>query len=174
MIMAGGKKGDKFQIPDPKARLDEIKKHKSKYSFGEKDFAFHDIRDLKPVFAFDYLSLNETDLCFNSSDLTKGDLIGLLDGLKRNSSITYHELSTNKYYRFHPIDFERDKISIRKKDFKRALTSKEDALSDDELPTLYQFDLHYNQKARACGFLFKGVFYLVGFDNNHVIYPGGK
>jgi hypothetical protein len=52
------------------------------------------------------------------------------------------------------------------------LTFKEELLSDEELPTLYQFDLHYSQKARAGGFLFKGVFYLVWFDSNHIIYPG--
>lgn len=172
--MANEKKEGKFHITNPKAQLDEIKKHKSKYRIGEKGFSFYEIRELKPVFAFDYLSLNGSELCFNSSDLAEKDFIGLLEGLKRNSAITYNELRTNRYYRFHPIDFEKDNVSISKTDFKKTLTFKEDLLSDDELPTLYQFDLHYNQKARACGFLFKGVFYLVWFDNNHKIYPGEK
>jgi hypothetical protein len=172
--MSSGKNAGKFQMSDPKAQLDEIKKHKIKYNLGEEGFSFYQIRDLKPVFAFDYLSLNETKLCFNSSDLTTKDFIGFLEGLKKNSSLTYNELSTNKYYRFHKINFDKDNVSISRSDFKKTLTNKEELLSDDELPTLYQFDLHYNQKSRACGFLFKGVFYLVWFDNNHIVYPGEK
>ncbi len=172
--MGNGKKGNKFQIADPKLQLDEIKKIKSKYNLGEKGLSFYEIRELKPVFAFDYLSLEGSQLCFNSSSLAVDDFIGFLDGLKRNSSITYNELRTNKCYRFHPINFEEHKVSIKKSDFKKVLTFKEELLSDEELPTLYQFDLHYNQKARTCGFLFKGVFYLVWFDKDHTIYPGEK
>ena len=103
--MGNNKKGSKFQITDPKAQLDEIKKLKSKYNLGEKGFTFYEIRELKPVFAFDYLSLNNSNLCFNASDLTTEDFIGFLEGLKKNSFVTYHELSTNKYYRFHSVNF---------------------------------------------------------------------
>ena len=164
----------KFEIPDPKKQLDDIKKIKAKYQLGESGMSFYEIRELKPVFAFDYLSLERTPLCFNSVGLDVDDYIGFLDGLKRNSAKTYHELSTNRYYRFHSIDFDNDNISITRKHFKQALTNKEELLDDEELPTLYQFDLHYHQKARACGFLFKGVFYLIWFDKDHIIYPGDK
>jgi hypothetical protein len=41
-------------------------------------------------------------------------------------------------------------------------------LSDEELPTLYQFDLHYKQKSRACGFYIKG-FSIWWFDKDHLI-----
>ena len=172
--MRNGKKRDKIQIADPKSQLDEIKKLKSKYNLGERGLSFYEIRDLKPVFAFDYLSLDGSELCFNSQSLSTDDFIGFLDGLKRNSSITYNELRTNCYYRFHPIDFDDPNVSIKRPDFKKVLTYKDSLLSDDELPTLYQFDLHYKQEARACGFLFKGVFYLVWFDKDHKIYPRKK
>ncbi len=168
--MRAEKNKKKLKYADPKSQIDELKKIKSKYRLGEKGLSFYEIRDLKPVFAFDYLSLNNSDLCFNSPQLLKEDYVGFLDGLKRNSPKTYHELSTNKFYRFHSINFEIDNISISKGDYKKVLTHRESELSDDELPTLYQFDLHYNQKARACGFLFCGVFYLVWFDKNHIIY----
>lgn len=164
----------KFVIPDPKKQLDEIKHLKSKYKLGEKGMSFHEIRELKPVFAFDYLSLEGGELCFNAGDLAREDFIGMLHGLKTNSSITYHELRNVPNYRFHPIDFDEHKVSIKRADFKKVLTSKPDQISDEELPTLYQFDLHYNQKARAAGFLFKGVFYIVWFDKDHRIYPGDK
>lgn len=43
-------------------------------------------------------------------------------------------------------------------------------LSDAELPTLYQLDIQYVAEARICCFLFKGVFYVVWYDRNHIIY----
>jgi hypothetical protein len=169
-----GKDKNNFKLTDPQKQLDGLKKLKSKYNLGENGLSFYEIRELKPVFAFDYLSLNKTNLCFNCPDLSTTDFIGFLEGLKKNSSITYNELKVNPYYRFHSINFDKDNISIKRSDFKRALTFKEQFLKDEELPTLYQFDLHYRQKARACGFLFKGVFYIVWFDKDHVIYPGEK
>ena len=51
------------------------------------------------------------------------------------------------------------------------LVPDEKLLKDEELPTLYQIDLNYMRESRACGFLFKGVFYLVWFDRFHQIYP---
>ena len=169
--MAKGNKTN-FKIGNPQDQLDKIKI--DKYKIGHKGVSFHDIRDLKPVFAFDYLSLSSTELCYDCKSLTTNDYLGFLTALKTNSQKTYNELRTTKNFRFHPIDFDKDNISINRKDFKKALSFKPDEISDDELPTLYQFDLHYMQKSRACGFLYKGIFYLVWFDKNHIIYPSNK
>jgi hypothetical protein len=79
-------------------------------------------------------------------------------------------LNRKPNYRFHTIDFDAPNVAISKRDFKKTITFKEELLSDDELPTLYQFDLNF-QEARAVGFLFKGVFYLVWFDRFHTVYP---
>ena len=162
----------KFKIANPQEQLDKVKI--GKYKIGEKGLSFYDIREMKPVFAFDYLSLNSSDLCYNCNSLKREDYLGFITALKTNSQITYNELRSNKFYRFHPINFDEDNISINRKDLKKALSNKPDEILDDELPTLYQFDLHYHQKARACGFLYKGIFYLVWFDRNHIIYPGEK
>lgn len=163
-----------FDIADPVQQLEGILKHQSKYKLGEKGYSFYDIKNLKPVFAFDYLSLSNSSLCFNSSNLKIKDYIGFLEGLKTISSKTYSELKATPNYRFHSINFDKHNISITRKDFKRTLTNKEELLKDEELPTLYQFDLHYIQEARACGFLYKGIFYLVWFDRQHTIYQGKK
>lgn len=164
----------KLKIGEPQKQLDELKAIKSKYRLGEEGLSFNAIKELKPTFAFDYLSMQGTELCFNARDLSINDYIGFLDGLKKNSSKTYQELKENRIYRFHRIDFDEHNVSISKREFKRILTEKEELLTDEELPNLYQFDLHYKQKARAAGFLFKGVFYIVWFDKDHRIYPGGK
>jgi hypothetical protein len=167
-------KGDKkkFDIPDPQLQIDTVVKHISKYKIGEKGFSFHAIKELKPVFAFDYLSLNCTDLCFNSKSLEIKDYVGLFEGLKKISNITYEKMKVNPAFRFHQIDFDAKNVSLSRSKFKQILSPKEDLLSDGELPTLYQFDLQYVQKARVAGFLYKGVFYLVFYDRDHLIYPG--
>jgi hypothetical protein len=164
------KKGNKFKIADPKIQLNNLLQSQTKYNLGEKGYDFYDIKHLKPTFAFDYLSLNTSDLCFNSPQLNIKDFIGLLDGLKKLSSITYDILKRVPYYRFHSVDFDSDNISITRKDYKAMLTFKEELLEDDELPTLYQFDFQYVQEARVFGFLYKGIFYLVWYDRNHIIY----
>lgn len=163
-----------YRVGDPQKQLDNIKIENDRYSTGKSGVSFYNIRELKPIFAFDYLSLANSELCFNCKKLTAEDYLGFLSGLKINSQKTYNELRTNPYYRFHPIDFDKDKISIKRKDFKTVFTNKPDEMSDEELPTLYQFDLHYRQKARTCGFLYKGVFYIIWFDKDHLIYPGAK
>lgn len=171
-----GKKAKKFNIGNPQVQLDKLKLNNDKYKLGVNGVSFYDIRELKPVFAFDYLSLSNSVLCYDCAKLTSDDYLGFLTALKTNSQFTYNELRTNPSFRFHPIDFDKDKdkISIKRKDFKKVLTHKPEELSDEELPTLYQFDLHYKQKSRACGFLYKGIFYLVWFDKDHLIYSGSR
>ncbi len=164
----------KFNIPDQKKAVEEFISLNEKYSLGSSGFAYYD--KLKPVFAFDYLSLEQSHLCFDNQQLKINDYQGFLDGLKRISDKTFSDLKLNKAYRFHTVDFDKDKtkLSINILDFKKALTKIPDRVKDEELPTLYQFDLIYKQMARACGFLYKGVFYLVWFDRDHVIYPGNN
>lgn len=171
--MAKGNK-KKFNVGNPQQQLDKIKLDNDRYKVGEAGLSFYDIREMKPVFAFDYLSLTSSALCFNCGTLTSNDYLGFLTALKTNSQFTYNELRTNPNFRFHTIDFDKDNISIKRKDLKNALSFKPDEITDGELPTLYQFDLHYKQKSRACGFLYKGVFYIVWFDKNHLIYGGSK
>ena len=117
------------------------------------------------------MSLSNSELCYNSDKLTTKDFIGLLEGLKKISAISYNDLKNTPNYRFHQIDFDDPRVSISKKDFKSILTFKETLLKDEELPNLYQFDIQYVQEARVCGFLYKGIFYLVWYDRNHIIYP---
>lgn len=159
-----------YKIGNPQQQLDKLEKRFTKYNIGETGFSFHEIKTYKPIFAFDYLSLNKGDLCFNSNSLNIKDFIGLLTGLKKISEVTYEDLHNNRLYRFHKIKFEHSSVKITKNDLKKVLTFKPELLDDEELPNLYQFDLHYVQKARVAGFLFKGIFYLVWYDRNHLIY----
>lgn len=150
-------KNKRFAIAEPAKQIEKILNSVSKYK-------------LKPIFAFDYLSLGCGELCFNSKSLSVDDYVGLLNGLKKISDISYQTLHDTKIHRFHKIDFDDKRVNITRKAFKAILTTKDDLLKDEELPTLYQLDIHYVQAARVCGFLFKGIFYLVWYDRNHKIY----
>jgi hypothetical protein len=157
----------KFNIPNPEISKIELI---TKYQLGEKGYSFYDIKKQTPVFAFDYLSLEKTELCFNCSKFNIDDFVGLLHGLKKVSNIPYETLKNVPNYRFHSIDFDDKRVSISRKVFKEILSNKEELLTDEALPTLYQFDLQYVQEARVCGFLYKGIFYLVWYDRYHQIY----
>lgn len=159
----------KFNVGEPASQLENIQQV-SKYKIGESGYSFYAIKNLKPVFAFDYVSLMGHDLCFNSHKLDIKDYVGFIEGLKKISNTTYNELHDVAAYRFHKINFDDPSVTITKKQFKAVLTHKDDLLKDEELPTLYQFDLQYLQKARVCGFLFKGVFYVIWYDRDHTIY----
>ncbi len=160
-----------YKIAEPQSQLSEIQKHSGKYQIKDKGYNFHDIKSLKPIFAFDYLALNGCDLSYNNTKLNTSDFIGLLNCLKDFSGKTYQTLKETRNYRFHPIDFDDKRVSITREQFKLMLVPRVELLADNELPTLYQFDLNYIIEARACGFLFKGVFYLVWFDRFHQVYP---
>lgn len=168
------KRNKTFNVSNPQKDVEQLQNNLSKYKLGDKGLNFYDIKKLKPVFAFDYLSLNGSVLCFNEKSRDKKDLLGFLKGLKKISSFTYDEISRNKTLRFHKIDFDEPKVSIKAKDFLNVLAPSGKGITEDELPTLYQFDLQYRIEARAVGFLFKGVFYIVWYDREHKIYPKNR
>lgn len=161
----------KSEIPDPKEQIEKVIKSLSKYEVGKQGISFHFIRNLKPVFAFDYLSLSESDLCFNKKTNNREDLLGFLEGLKKVSDFTYEQMQKTKALRFHSIDLWDKKVNLRPGDFLNILAPSGRGMSEDELPTLYQFDLQYRIEARAIGFLYRGIFYIVWYDRNHIIYP---
>lgn len=162
----------KFQnsVPDPRKNLEKIA-ITPKYSLGESGVNFREILNVSPRFAFDYLSLEESHLCVNNTRLSKKDLIGFIEGLKKVSEISYKTLKHNSSWRFHRIDLTDSKVSLNQNDFLLALAPSGRGISTDELPSLYQFTIRYDAKARVVGFLYIGVFYVIWYDRNHLIYP---
>ena len=164
-------KNRNFEIPDPKEKLANAINSLSKYRVGEQGIPFNSVKELKPIFAFDYLSLNSSELCFNVKTNKRNDLLGFLEGLKKISTFTYEEMRRTKALRFHSIDLYDKNVSLNPKDFLKVLAPSSRGMTENELPTLYQFDLQYKIEARAVGFLYKGIFYIVWYDRNHIIYP---
>ena len=164
-----------YKIPSPEEQIKHLPNPQTKYKLGEEGWIFHAIKNLKPNFAFDYISLNRKELCFNHKNISRKDLLGFIEGLKKISGHTYEELKETKSFRFHKIDFDdkQHKIALRKSDFLKVLAPSRRALTESELPTLYQIDIQYVSEARIIGFLFKGVFYIIWYDRFHKNY-GGK
>lgn len=160
-----------FEIPDPKKQLESAINSLSKYKVGEQGIPFNSVKNLKPFFAFDYLSLEQSDLCCNCKSNNRDDLLGLLEGLKKVSTFTYETMRLTKALRFHSINLEDTEVNLQPKDFLKILAPSYRVMTENELPTLYQFDLQYKIEARAVGFLYKGIFYLVWYDRHHIIYP---
>jgi hypothetical protein len=165
--MSKSKNKAKFEIPNPLATVNNLDISK-KYVFGEAANRLHDIKQHRPVFAFDYISLGNSDFCFNSNLINPNkDYHRLFHSFKSISNKSYGELSTNYAYHFHEVDF--NDISISHSDFLKCLVPDVSKINPDHSPTVYQFKTF--EEARVLGFVSKMVFYLVFFDRNHNAYP---
>jgi hypothetical protein len=164
--MAKNKNKGKFEIPNPLNDLNKLDTSK-KYLFGEAANRLNEIKQHRPVFAFDYISLNNSDFCFNSSLLNgQKDYHKLFQSFKNISNKSYDELSSNYAYHFHEVNF--DDVSISQSDFLKCLVPDVSKINPDHSPTVYQFKAF--EEARVLGFVSKMVFYLVFFDRNHKAY----
>lgn len=169
------KKNREIKIPDPNVELIKLMDNQSKFELGKKGLQLHEVYNMYPRFAFDYICLDSSDdYSFNHSQLELKDLNGFIEGLKKISGSTYKRLNDDWNARFHTIDFDDERVSIERDTFRNVLTTQPSLLPDDQLPTLYQIDIQYTKEARICGFLYGGFFYVVWYDRYHKIYPREK
>jgi len=154
---------DRFKYPNLDAELKKSDTYK-KYSFGEVANKTNQLKQHKPIFAFDYVSLSGGNFCFDSKRIAPNkDYRRLIDGLKRISNKTYDELSTDPTFHFHEVNL--DKTNISRSEFIKCLVPDINRIDKDNCPTIYQFDVF--GKARIFGFVYNFVFYLVFFDRDH-------
>lgn len=134
-----------------------------KYKVGVKSHKAIEVTNLKPKFAFDYVSTRGNLFCFNATHLGRNHYIRLIEGLKKASQITFKELESSHTYHFHDIDF--DEVSIRKSDFYKAILGE---FNGEDYIIPYQMKIC--KEERVIGFLYEGTFYLVMFDSGHNAY----
>lgn len=73
-----------FNIPDPQGQLAHLTELQEKFSFGKESNNLSEIKSVKPIFAFDYLSFGKSKYCFNSNLINKKkDYLRLLESLKK-------------------------------------------------------------------------------------------
>jgi len=164
--MAKNKNKAKFEIPNPLTSVNNLDTSK-KYVFGEAANRLNDIKQHRPVFAFDYISLANSTFCFNSNLINpKKDYHRLFNSFKSISNKSYGDLSSENSFHFHEVDFSDTQIS--QSDFIKCLVPNANKVNLDHCPTVYQFKTF--EEARVFGFVSKMIFYLVFFDRNHNAY----
>lgn len=130
-----------------------------------------------PTFAVNYVSLNQSGLCFDNPSLSVEKFISLLTKCKELNDLTYQQLidSSRKLHRFHIVEPHK----LKKVGLWRPLCDlwriTPGSRTEDELPEIYQFGLYTKaeteQAPRVLGFVGRwGVFYLLWFDVDHLVY----
>lgn len=135
----------------------------SKYELGKESDTFEEVKGLKPIFSFDYVSMKNGFFCFNGKTLGRKDYVKLIKSLKEVSQYTYEAM--NKEYRFHFHDIDWNDVTVSESDFYKCIYGEYHREKDI---TPYQFKIY--EEARIIGFLYRGVFYLVMFDRGHRAY----
>lgn len=136
----------------------------TKYKIGGMHHNVGAVLDQKPIFAFDYISLNKKDFCFNSARIDSKDYGRIFEALKSISDKSYRELTESRIFHFHDVDFS--DVSLTESNFRKCLNSS--SRNNNDLPTIYQFKAF--EEARIFGFFCHKVFYPVFFDRNHNAY----
>lgn len=145
-----------------------------KYKIGDIIPKIPEIENLTFVFAFDYLSLEQSKFCFDNPNITQTDFIKLYTLKKELSKITVKDIQDKfkKSFHFHIIDFNSKKFLIDP--FKKLLNYPK-FIEVYKLPSLYQIAVYTDNTSdkapRIVGFFGKyAVFHILWLDYNHDIY----
>ena len=133
---------------------------------------------LTPLFAFDYISLNESSFCFNNPAISAADWMAFMKKCKGISGLKYSDMLDKSYedeHRFHQVKFKQLRPYGLDK-YIEDLCRNSAKTSKFSIPDIYQFGLYTdkenNRAPRIVGFIGKwAVFYLLWFDVGHLLYP---
>ena len=151
-----------------------------KYLYGNKVTTLGEIEKLTLVVAFDYLSVINTDFCFNNVKIEVSDFRKLFEFKKEISKIKikdfFDDSIIKKKYHFHSVDLYKKKFLIN---LMKPLLNYNQYLEVDKLPTIYQIGLYTNntnmKAPRVLGFFGRNAtFHILWFDYEHKIYPSIK
>lgn len=144
-----------------------------KYHFGD---TVEFVQSYKSTisFRYDYISLNETDLCFNNPNISKDDLIDFFKRKKHLSKIIFDDIYGDNFeYHCHEVKCKGDNAYLKK-----YITDELNIDANTEwykLPTLIQIAVYTDSKTqkapRIVGVMANGaIFHPILFDLEHKIY----
>ncbi len=157
----------KYKLPEYEGKIQDLK-----FKFGEKVDSSPLKLNITPTFAYDYISLNQTDFCFNNVNMICGDFISYFFAAKRISSKKISDLFNGSEKHFHIID-------LMDKNFLVPMIRNQLGVmrmaNIDQFPVVAQFEVETDtdrSSPRAIFLLGKyGVFHILFFDKNHAVYP---
>ncbi len=145
-----------------------------KYLKGEKAINIKRIEQLTLVIAFDYISVQKTEFCFNNENIVASDYAKLFEFKKDISKIKiidfYDNENISRKYHFHQIDLFKKKFLIDKI---KILLGYGNFVEVAKLPTIYQMAGYTNEKKapRILGFFGRNAtFHILWLDYEHKIY----
>lgn len=151
-----------------------------KYKVGDKVINFGEIENLTLTIVFDYLSLDNSSLCFNNDKITADDFRKLFEFKQKVSTIKINsfldDTNTKREYHFHSIDLYKKKFLLEPL---KKLLNYNKFIEVYQLPTIYQLGVYTDNTTmkapRILGFFGKNAaFHLLWFDYDHSIYPQKK
>lgn len=145
--------GASISIPDAHER----------YCIGKGSDDFNEIRNLRVIFSFEYACMDRSRYAFNYKDVSAGEYKRLIDGLRKASGVTYEFMSANDCFHFHDVNWP--DVDVSESTFYKCIKNPYNGERD---LTVYQFKVFGD--ARAFGFIYRSVFYLVLLDWQHKAY----
>jgi hypothetical protein len=159
-------------------KFDDIEVPAPKYIVGTKEPSLSQIAKYTFAFAYDYISLNKTRLCFDNDKIPARDYHELYYLKQEISGVKVSDIQGEKrdFYRFHSIDYAEKRKWLFTALAKTLNVKVTNAYERDQLPTLYQIEVYTDnvtqEAPRIVGFFGNyGIFHLVWFDYEHQIYP---
>ena len=145
-----------------------------KYLKGDKIITIGEIEDLSLVVAFDYISVQNTEYCFNNINILASDYAKLFEFKKEVSKIKIKDFFDNsnikKKYHFHDVNLYNKTFLINKM---KSLLGYSNYIEAYKLPTIYQIAVYTSEKKapRILGFFGKNAtFHILWLDYEHKIY----
>jgi hypothetical protein len=148
-----------------------------KYFRGDKAITIGEVENLTLVVAFDYVSVKNSDYCFNNVKIQSDDYGKLFEFKKEISKIKIKDFFDNttikRKYHFHDVDLYKKKFLIDKM---KELLGYSNHIEAYKLPTVYQLGVYTDNTTmkapRILGFFGKNAtFHILWFDYEHKIYP---
>lgn len=145
-----------------------------KYLKGDKIITIGEIEQLSLVIAFDYVSVENTEYCFNNSNILANDYAKLFEFKKEISKIKIKDFFDNsiikRNYHFHDVNLYNKTFLINKM---KTLLGYNNHIEAYKLPTVYQIAVYTSDKKapRILGFFGKNAtFHILWLDYEHKIY----
>lgn len=145
-----------------------------KYKIGDIIPKIPEIENLTFVFAFDYLSLEQTGYCFDNPNITQNDFFKIFRLKKELSKITIKDIQDQfkRHFHFHSIDLNIKKFLLEPL---KKLLNYSKFIEVYKLPTLYQIAVYtdntLDKAPRIIGFFGKhAVFHILWLDYEHDVY----